>query len=117
MKRVPSLPFGATGCAVLAGRTKDEGGFIETAATHPLTDRRVYVSAEAVKIMANEFGYIARDEHAEMKDENLRLHLRVRELEDELAEADKFQQGIDGLTRKGLMLKKAPGRPPKTKAN
>ena len=116
MKRIASLPFGVPGCAVLSGRAKDPDGFIETAGRHPFSDRRVYVSAEAVKIMGNEFGLVERDEHTALREE-LRVALdRIDELELELAEADRFQSNIDGLTRAGLMLKKAPGRPPKTKA-
>lgn len=116
MKRVPSLPFGVPGCSVLPGRAKDPDGFIATAAKHPFTDRRVYVSAEAVRIMAAEYGMASREDVFALREELAEANHRIEQLEQELAEADLVQQGIDGLMKHGYVPKRAAGRPPKQKA-
>lgn len=115
MKRVPSLPFGIPSCAVLPGRAKDPDGFIATSAVHPMTNRKVFVSAEAVRIMGNEFGMVGREEIAGLKEDLANANHRISQLELELKEADALTDGIDGLMRQGFVPKRAAGRP-KTKA-
>jgi hypothetical protein len=101
---------------VLPGRAKDPGGFIATEATHPFSNRRVYVSAEAVRIMANEYGFVSREDVAGLREDLADANTRIAQLEQELEEADRFQSHIDGITKHGFQVKRAPGRPSLKKA-
>lgn len=105
-----SLPFGVHGCSAVPYIAKDSEGFFNLQIDNAFADP-VYVSATAVKEMATKLGWRGPQAVAELQDENMRQELRIRELEDEIAEADRLQQNIDGLTRAGYMVKRAPGRP------
>lgn len=117
MRRVEALPFGVRSCSVLQNRAKDPDGFIATDATHPLTNLRVFVSAEAVRIMGHQYGMVTREEVAGLKEDLSDANHRISQLELELKEADRLADGIDGFMKQGYVPKRAAGRPPKAKAN
>jgi hypothetical protein len=112
MRRVQGLPFGVPGCAVFRSRREDPDGFIDTG--QQIAGLPLYVSAEAVRVMGGEVGLVPREQVAEAKAEALTLRHRVTQLEDELDSVNRELDGIDGLTKRGLVVRKAPGRPKKT---
>lgn len=96
MKVVPSVPFGVRGCSVLHGRTADPEGFVALPACRGCGMTQ-YASAEAVKVMGNEFGMVPKDqaisnrfEINQLEKENAELTQTIRDqelLEAELVEA------------------------------
>ena len=110
----PELPFGINGCSAIPFIAKDPEGFFNFQIDNQFADP-VYCSATAVKEMAGKLGWASPDVVERQAEENATLRARVEELEAELAEADRFQQNIDGLTRSGYMVKRAPGRPSLTR--
>lgn len=115
MRWVDALPFGVHGCTAIPFVAKDEEGFFDLQNDTQFTDP-AFVSATAVKEMAAKLGWHAPGVVGEKDTIIADLEETVAQLEAELSEADKFQSNIDGLTKTGFMVKRAPGRPPKAKA-
>lgn len=115
MKWVEVLPFGVNGCTAVPFVAKDDEGFFDLEIDNQWADP-VYISATAVKEMARKLGWLSPSNREDLVNDLEQRDLRIQELEDELAEADRFQQNIDGLTKTGFMVKRAPGRPTTKKA-
>lgn len=96
MKVVLSLPFGARSCSVLHSRVTDPDGFVQAPPCRGCGLPQ-HISAEAVKIMGNEFGMVPKDLASadrfrmhELEAENAGLRGTIRDqelLEAELVEA------------------------------
>lgn len=112
--REGSLPFGHPGCPVTG---KQGGTFIDTGKTLRVGPRvwPLLIHESAARILGRHVGMLDRADAADLKAEVIAAKHRVAELEDQLAEADALNDGIDALARKGLVVRKAPGRPPKKK--
>jgi hypothetical protein len=123
MKVVQSVPFGARGCAV-TGRSADREGFIET--TSKATGDRLHISAEAVKIMGDEFGMISRDDAIALRFDLHEAQKNLREAEDKIADMERLESDlvdaretiaerddilatIDALGEQGLTVKQIKG--------
>ena len=79
-------------CAVLG---RSGGPFIETGSNIPVFDPRVYVSIEAVKLMADMIGMVPEEKYHAVVDENNGLELACGELEAELKEANRELDSIE----------------------
>lgn len=110
--REGSLPFGHPGCPVTG---KQNGTFIDTAKTIRVGPKLwpLLIHESAALILGRHVGMLDRQDTADLKAEVIAAKHRVAQLEAELAEADALNDGIDALTKKGLVVRKAPGRPPK----
>ena len=125
MKVVPSLPFGVRGCTVLHGRTADPEGFVELPRCRGCGMSQ-YASAEAVKIMGNEFGMVPKDRAIESRFEINQLERDLTDareqvagyqaLEDEfvkaretIAEYEDIRDTLSALSEQGLTTKQVRG--------
>lgn len=93
MKVVPAVPFGAKSCLVLHQRTTDPDGFVVAPACRGCGQPQ-HISAEAVKIMGNEFGMASKDELIDLR---FRLHQSEKELNEALetiARNEKLEQEL-----------------------
>lgn len=115
MKRVPHPPFAHPGCAVLTGRTRDDGGFVQTDSVGRIQnlDKPVLLSAEAVRIVAEQWGMVTREEVAGLREDLADANHRIAQLEQELNDATLDFQAIDRLESKGYQARKKVGRPRK----
>lgn len=125
MKVVPSVPFGSRGCSVLHSRTTDPEGFVSVPPCRGCGMPQ-HISAEAVKIMAHEFGAVSRDEAIDARfrismlekelDEALETVARNEKLEEELVEArrtiaegDDIRATLAALGEQGLSPRQIKG--------
>ena len=113
MKRIDSLPFGARGCAVLGNVTRDPEGFIAVPSPPPVNQKRLFISAQAVKIMAHEFGMVTKEDALEFRFRIQELEKQLELAEDEAAEATLVLESFDALGKKGITAKRVGGRPKK----
>ena len=112
MRTREGLPFGHPGCPVTGKRS---GRFIDTGKSIRVGGKmeQLFVHEAGVQIMARQIGMLTREENADQAAELIALKHRVSQLEDELAEADAFIDGTEALVQRGLVVRKAPGRPKK----
>lgn len=103
-------------CAVLPYVGNGGGNaFIDTGMELDGFDNHVYISDVAAEAIAREMlGWVPPGELRGAQVEIERLNARVSELEDELAEADKFAESARYTLEKfGTQVRKKPGRPKK----
>lgn len=94
-------------CAVIPYVTA--GPLIDTG--QDLDLEHVYISLPAAEHIAQVMlGWTPPQMLARAREETEVLQARVAELEAQLVEAEQFADAIDGLTRKGMVIRKQPGR-------
>lgn len=100
-------------CAIIPGRgaAAEKGRWLDTHNELPGFDPHIYISEAGGCEVARMLGWTSPTDALEMRDENLRLGLRVRELEDELSASEAVFQAIDSLESEGFRARKKPGRP------
>ena len=91
MKVVPAVPFGARGCSITA-RPADPQGFIQV--NSPVSGDRLHISAEAVKIMGNEFGMIPREQAIDMRFRISELEKELRSARDTIARNEQLEEDL-----------------------
>lgn len=114
MRRVDQAEIRPHYCAVLPhlGQAHRKGYF-DTGNEVTAIDPHIYVSVEAVEVMARELGWVGPEEHAAVLD---RVAALEAELAQEQARAGELQatfDAIDVLESKGFRARKKPGRPAK----
>lgn len=118
MRTRESLPFGHPGCPVTGKRA---GTFIDTGKDLKIVNPNgvgwkrwdFCVSEAGALLLGRHIGMLDRADAAELKAEVITLKHRVSQLEDELSDADAFIDGTEALARKGLQIRRPPGRPKK----
>jgi hypothetical protein len=80
-------------------------------------DQRAYVSIEALHMAARKFpkvGLIPSEDYAALDSENQSLQADIEDLKQKLEEAERENEAIDVLARKGgqFVKRKSVGRPP-----
>ena len=112
MRTREGLPFGHAGCPITG---KKAGTFIDTGHVIRHGNRVVplYIHEAGAAILGKHIGMLAREDAAALNAEVITLKRRVEQLELELSEADAFIDGTEALARKGLQIKRPPGRPRK----
>ncbi len=78
------------------------GPFVDTGSEIPIMAPRVYVSEEAVKLMAKMFGMVEETEHQEALDLTTQLEMACNELEAELKEANRVIDAAEYLKSKKI---------------
>ncbi len=78
------------------------GPFIDTGSEIPIMAPRVYVSEEAVKLMAAMFGFVSAEKHAEAQDLANQLEQACNELEEELKIANRTIDSAEWLRSKKI---------------
>lgn len=116
MRLVSEAKTRPMGCAVLPhlGPQHPEG-FIDTGSEMPGFDNHVYVSVVAVRQMCALLGFPTPVEHEAVVGELERTRLELEQARSELAEADRFQESIVGMSQHGFEVRRRKGRPPGAK--
>lgn len=114
MRTREGLPFGHPGCPVTGKRA---GTFIDTGKMIAAGNKRVslLISEAGALILGRHLGMVEREDHATQTEELISLKHHLAATEDQLHEAHAELDGVDALTKRGLVVRKAPGRPPKKK--
>lgn len=114
MKMREGLPFGHPGCPVTGKRA---GKFIDTGKTIRVGAKleQLLIHEAGVRILGRQIGMVDRDARSKQDEELISLRHKVRQLEQELDEVNRELDGVDALTKRGLVIRKTPGRPKKVK--
>lgn len=112
MRTRDGLPHGHPGCPVTGKRA---GRFIDTGKQIRSGNKleQLLIHEAGVLLLGRHVGMLDRDDATDLKAEVITAKHRVSQLEDELSEADAFIDGTEALARKGLAIKRPPGRPKK----
>ena len=112
MRTREGLPFGHPGCPVTGKRT---GRFIDTGQTITAGNKRaqLLIHESGALILGRTLGMLDPEAKKEQDEQIINLKHRLAAAEDELAEVNRELDGVDALTRRGLVIRKAPGRPKK----
>ena len=86
-------------CAVLG---RSGGPFVDTGSEIPSMAPHIYVSEEAVKLMAKMFGMVEQTEHQEALDLTTGLEQACNELEADLKEANRVIDAAEYLKSKKI---------------
>jgi hypothetical protein len=108
------LPHGHPGCPVTGKRS---GRFIDTGKTIRAGNKleQLLVHEAGALILGRHIGMLDRDSYTEQAEQLINLKHQLAAAEDELVQVNAELDGVDALTRRGLVVRKAPGRPPKKK--
>ena len=114
MRTREGLPFGHPGCPVTG---KQSGRFIDTGKTLRTGNglQQLLIHEAAARVLGRAIGMVDREERSDQDAELISLRHQIAALEDEVAQLNAEVDGIDALARRGLVVRKAPGRPPKNK--
>ena len=93
MRVVTQLPFGVRGCSILPQRKTDPEGFV-VITTPPQPSPNQYVSAEAVRVMGNEFGMVPQERASELRFENHELKRELNEAREELERNSRLESDL-----------------------
>lgn len=94
----------------------NDGPLIDTGNTLTGYDHRVYISRKGLGLLARFAGWTSPEERAALDEELEVLREKVAQLEEELAEADRFEEATRyTLSRFGERVRNKPGRKPKPK--
>lgn len=112
MRTREGLPFGHAGCPITG---KTAGKFIDTGHVIRVGNKvqPLFIHHAAATILGRHVGMLDREDAAALRADVITLNHRISQLEDELSEADAFIDGTEALARKGLQVKRPPGRPKK----
>lgn len=113
MKTREGLPFGHSGCPVTGKRS---GRFIDTGKAIRVGRKleQLLIHEAGVRILGRQIGMVDRESRSDQDEELISLRHKVQHLEQELDEVNRELDGVDALTKRGLVIRKAPGRPKKT---
>lgn len=114
MRTRDGLPFAHPGCPVTGKRA---GKFIDTGQTQRLGQKMVplIIHEAGARLLGRHIGMVDRDARSVQDEELISLRKRCEQLELENDELNAELDGIEGLTKRGLVIRKLPGRPPKNK--
>jgi hypothetical protein len=93
-----------------------DGPFLDTGVESPYIEPWVAFNVQVLKDLAKEVGMVPEEELAAANEIIAELEHRVHQLDLQIQEQDSYLDGIDGLTKAGYMVRKAPGRPKKKAA-
>lgn len=100
-------------CAVLPSLGQSHArGYFDTGVDLQGFDNRVYVSVEAVEVMARTLGWVGPEDLADRDREVAALERELMDLREQLAEADKELGAVYSLKSKGWTPAAKPGRKP-----
>jgi hypothetical protein len=99
-------------CAVLPVMgSHNSRGFIDTGQDMRDPDSHVYISVEALELMATQYGWQPSAATAPLKAKIEALEKQISDLKAEVAEAEKFAQAAEyTLGKFGTKVQKKPGR-------
>lgn len=102
-------------CAVLPSLGAAHArGYFDTGVDLQGFDNRVYVSVEAVEVMARKLGWVGPETIADHDTQVADLEREVSLLRDQLRDADQFAEAAEyTLSRFGQRVQKKPGRKPR----
>jgi hypothetical protein len=105
------------GKCIVSLTSEDPGGFIDTGLTPAVIDPRVYVSRQAVIDMGRMFGFPTPDELAGLNEQVEQMTHEVKELREQLAEADRYAEAAEYTLKatfgQDTKIRSKPGRKPK----
>lgn len=101
---------------LLSGLT--EGQFVDagvTISSIPFQEPRAQFHPTAVHQLGEAIGMVSEGEHAKALARIEELEDRIAQLREELTEADRQIEAVDALVKKGMVVRKQPGRKPQKK--
>jgi hypothetical protein len=113
MRTREGLPFGHPGCPVTGKRA---GRFVDTNTSQLIGNKRVplLIHEAGVRILGRHFGMVDRDARSEQDEELITLRHQLEAAHAELDIVNAELDGVDALTKRGLVIRKKPGRKPNT---
>lgn len=94
----------------------NDGPLIDTGNTLHGYDHRVYIGAKGVDRVARFAGWTPPDERALLDERISELEAKVQQLEEEVAEADRFRDATEyTLSKFDTRVRNKPGRKPKAR--
>lgn len=108
---VPSMA--PSTCAVLLIGQSMDTGWIDTGTNLKGLDPRVYISLKGARAVAEFIGWTDPDSRDELDAVVLEHQALIADLQEQLAEADKYISAIDTLEGAGFRQRKKTGRPRK----
>jgi hypothetical protein len=100
-------------CAVLKIGASHDDIWIDTGTNLPDIDPRVYISGKGGAAVAAFLGWTDPGTRYTLDSRVAELEREMKDLREQLAEADKFISAIDALESAGLRARKKTGRPTK----
>lgn len=113
MRWVPQAAISPHKCAVIPfiGTSNAKAGFFDAEVDLPGWDPHVYISVEAVEMMAKEIGWEPASTRGVAEKRLVERDERIAALEHQLEEAAKYQESVEyTLGKFGAKVQRKPGR-------
>lgn len=115
--QIVERPELAPGHCIINLSSEDTGGFIDTGLTPACVDPRIYLSRQGVIDAGRAFGFPSPDEAQALSEALEAAQRRVDDLEDQLAEADRYAEAaeytLSATFGDKTKIRNKPGRKPK----